>query len=69
MYNFPTISDSWVVLNNYLWSALITKKCLLQVSICKAIGEVHDALVIEAMSKAEGMSQFMNYLLGGSFQK
>jgi len=41
----------------------------LQVSVGQAVGKVHDTLVIGAMSQAEGMPQFMNYLLGGSFQK
>jgi hypothetical protein len=42
---------------------------LLQVGISQAVGKVHDTFVIGAMSQTEGMPQFMDYLLGGSFQK
>jgi hypothetical protein len=42
---------------------------LLQISVSQAVGKVHDTFVIGAMSQAEGVPQFMNYLLGGPFQK
>ena len=67
--DFPSISNSLSESRNYLGAALITKTCLLQVGISQAVGKVHDTFVIGAMSQAEGMPQFMNYLLGGSFQK
>jgi len=54
---------------DYLGATATAKTRLLQVSISQAVGKVHDTLVIEAMSQAEGMPQFMNYLLGSSFQK
>jgi hypothetical protein len=69
IYNFPTISNSRATLKNYHGTALITKMRLLQVSISQAVGKVHNTFIIGAMSQAEGMPQFMNYLLGGSFQK
>jgi hypothetical protein len=67
--NLPTISNSWAVLKNYLRAALITKMRLLQISVSQTVGKVHDTFVIGAMSQTEGMPHFMNYLLGGSFQK
>jgi hypothetical protein len=41
----------------------------LQVSVSQAVRKVHDTFVIGAMFYAKGVPQFMNYLLGGSFQK
>jgi hypothetical protein len=67
--NLPSIANSWAISKNYLGATLITKMRLLQVSIGQAVGKVHDTFVIGAMSQTEGMPQFMDYLLGGSFQK
>jgi hypothetical protein len=67
--DFPSISNSLSESRNYLGATPITKTCLLQVGISQTVGKVHDTFVIGAMSQAEGMPQFMNYLLGGSFQK
>jgi hypothetical protein len=64
--DFPSISNCRAILKDYLGATATTKTCLLQVSISQAVGKVHYTLVIGAMSQAEGMSQFMNYLLGGS---
>jgi hypothetical protein len=69
IYDSPTISNSLATLKNYLGTALITKMRLLQVSIGQTVGKVHDTLVTGAMSQPECMPQFMDYLLGGSFQK
>jgi hypothetical protein len=67
--NLPSISNSWAISKNYLGATATTKNCLLQVSVSQAVGKVHDTFVIGAMSQAEGMPQFVNYLLRGSFQK
>jgi hypothetical protein len=67
--NLPSIANSWAISKDYLGAALITKMRLLQVGISQAVGKVHDTFVIGAMSQTEGMPQFMDYLLGGSFQK
>jgi len=67
--NLPSISNSWAISKDYLGATATTKTCLLQVGIGQAVGKVHDTFVIGAMSQAEGMPQFMNYLLGGSLQK
>jgi len=67
--NLPSIPNSWAISKDYLGATATTKTCLLQVSVGQAVGKVHDTFVIGAMSQTEGMPQFMNYLLGGSFQK
>jgi hypothetical protein len=67
--NLPSIANSWTISKDYLGATATTKTCLLQVGVSQAVGKVHDTFVIGAMSQAEGMPQFMNYLLSGSFQE
>ena len=67
--NLPSISNSRAISKDYLGATATAKTCLLQVGVSQTVGKVHDTFAIGAMSQAEGMPQFMNYLLGDSFQK